>query len=131
MPATVSVTPIIPLSGPNTFGGPSGVASQINAAIASRTEVPDIAYPVASSDRAIAYTSLTAARIVSLCAASAFPKGVELIVHDESGACSSTIKITIAAAGSDLISGSASQAITTAYGSMRLRSNGASKWTVV
>jgi hypothetical protein len=135
MTATTTVATIIPIVDPgspqNQFGGASGIAAQINAAVASRTAVADAAYAVLASDREVSFATLTASTVVTLCAASAFPVGTDLLVADDSGNCSATITIAVAAAGSDHISGATSLTITTAYGSMRLRSNGSNMWKVV
>lgn len=108
-----------------------GLVNLLAAAALSRTPINDAAYHALVGDRYIVYTAITAARIVTLPAAALFPVGADLVIADESGSCSATDTITIDAAGSDLISGSASQVITTAYGSMRLRTNTTNKWTVV
>ena len=54
---------------------------------------------VLTSDRMVAYTALTAARVVSLPASSAYPTGTRLLVIDESGNCSVTKTLTLTAAG--------------------------------
>ena len=135
MTATTTVATIIPTSDPgspqNQFGGVAGIAAKINAAVASRTAVADAAYTVLTSDREVSFATLTATRIVTLCAASAYPIGTDLLIADDSGNCSATIIISVAAAGSDHISGATSLTITTAYGSIRLRSNGSNGWKVV
>jgi hypothetical protein len=97
----------------------------------SRTPVSDAAYSAVVTDRLIAYTALTAARIVTLPAAAAFPAGVALTIIDEAGACTPTNTIAAARAGSDTISGATSAVIAAAYGSLKLESNGANAWTVV
>jgi Major tropism determinant N-terminal domain len=97
----------------------------------SRTQVNDAAYTALTTDRLIAYIALTAARTVSLPAASAFPSGSRLLVVDESGACSATNTIALSRAGADLIDGAATAAITAAYGYLALESNGSNKWTIV
>jgi Major tropism determinant N-terminal domain len=97
----------------------------------ARTAVADANYAALTSDRSIAFTAITAARTVTLPAASAFPTGVALLVFDESGACSATNTITLAAAGADKIDGAASAFISSAYGHLATQSNGANKWTLV
>jgi hypothetical protein len=97
----------------------------------ARTAVSDAAYTVLATDREVAYTAITAARIVTLPAASSFPAGHALVIVDESGSVSLTNTLTINRAGSDTISGLTSAKIATAYGHIRLFSDGASKWTVV
>ncbi|MGD1035907.1 MAG: hypothetical protein ABR878_01685 [Roseiarcus sp.] len=96
-----------------------------------RTAVSDAAYSALATDRLIAYTALTAARIVSLPAAANFPAGTPLAIIDESGSCSATNTITIARAGSDTIDGGASATLASAYGSLTLESNGANAWTII
>jgi hypothetical protein len=97
----------------------------------AHTAVADADYAVLTSDRTIAYTALTAARVVSLSAASAYPAGTRLLLLDESGACSATNTVTVAAAGSDTIDDAASAVIASAHGYLALQSNGAGKWTIV
>ncbi|MGO9769133.1 MAG: hypothetical protein ACLPSW_06180 [Roseiarcus sp.] len=96
-----------------------------------RTAVSDAAYTASASDRSIAFAALTAARVVTMPAASAYPTGTRLIVFDESGSCSAARTITLNAAGSDTIDGASSAAISSAYGFLALQSNGAGKWTIV
>jgi hypothetical protein len=135
MTATTTVATIIPTADPgspqNQFGGARGIAAQINAAVASRTAVADAAYVAMSTDRLIAFTALTAARAVTLCAASSYPTGTRLMIVDESGNCSSSKTITVNAAGGDLIDGAASFAINAAYGGLEIESNGAGAWTIL
>ncbi|MGO9008079.1 MAG: hypothetical protein ACLQIQ_08540 [Beijerinckiaceae bacterium] len=97
----------------------------------TRTAVADTAYTALASDRCIAYTAITAARIVTLPAASTYPTGTRLVVFDESGNCSATLTITLAAAGSDTIDAATSAVISSAYGYLALQSNGSGKWTIV
>ncbi len=96
-----------------------------------RTAVSDAAYSALATDRSIAYTALTAARVVTLPASSAYPTGAALTVFDESGNCSGTLTITLDAAGSDTIEGASSAAISSAFGYLALQSNGAGKWTII
>jgi hypothetical protein len=83
------------------------------------------------TDRIIAYTAITAARTVTLPAASAYPTGSRLVVVDESGNCSSTKTVTLNRAGSDTINGATSTAISSAYGYLAIESNGSNAWTVL
>ena len=110
-----------------TLDATTGVATLAN----QRTAVADAAYSALVTDRLVAYTALTAPRVVTLPAASAFPPGQSLTVADESGACSATKTITISRAGSDAINGATSAVIATAYGYLALDSNGANAWTIV
>ncbi len=97
----------------------------------TRVAVSDAAYAALASDRTIAYTALTAARVVTLPAASAYPTGTRLAVVDETGACSGVNTITLAAAGADTINGAASEAVNVAYGFIGIESNGSNAWTIV
>jgi hypothetical protein len=94
--------------------------------------VSDAAYVALITDRQIAFSALTAARIVTLPAASAYPAGATLSIIDESGACSAALTITAARAGSDTINGSATSAVlANAFGALQLQSNGVNGWTIV
>jgi hypothetical protein len=99
--------------------------------LARRTAVNDAAYTALATDRIIAYTAITAARAVTLPAASAYPTGSRLVVVDESGNCSATKTITLSRAGSDTINGAATAAISSAYGYLAIESNGSNAWTVL
>ncbi len=96
-----------------------------------RTPVSDAAYSALATDRLIAYTAITAARVVSLPTAAAYSTGALLVVIDESGACSPVKTIAATAVGSDTINGAASAVIASAYGSLTLESNGVAAWTIV
>jgi hypothetical protein len=97
----------------------------------ARAAVADVAYAAQVGDRLIAYTSLSAARAVTLCAAAAFPTGTRLTVVDESGACSAAKTIAIYRAGADTIGGATSAVLSSAYGYLALESDGVGKWTTV
>lgn len=105
--------------------------SDVAAGAPSRTPVADANYTALTTDRNIAFTAITAARTVTLCAASAFPVGYRLTIFDESGAASATNTITINRAGSDTINGATSASISSANGVLALETNGAAKWTVI
>jgi len=96
-----------------------------------RVAVNDADYAAAVSAGVIAYTAITAARTVSLPQAGNYAVGSQVLIVDESGSCSATNTITAAASGTDKISGSTTQVLTTAYGSLRLMTDGVSKWTVI
>jgi hypothetical protein len=115
-----------------TAGGiPMAKLSEIGASAPTRAPVSDANYIALTTDRNIAYTAITAARTVALCAASAFPVGYRLAVFDESGSASAANTITLLRVGSDTIDGASSFAISSAYGVVALESNGTSKWTVI
>jgi hypothetical protein len=110
-------------------GWPAAKLSEV--AATTRTTVADASYAAQPTDRTIAYTSITAARIVSLPAASTYPVGATLRVMDESGAASATRTITLDANGSDTVNGAVNAVISSAYGYIALQGNGAGKWTIV
>ncbi len=97
----------------------------------ARTAVGDAAYSAQATDRLIAYSSLSTARVVTLPAASAYPTGTRLTIVDESGACSAANTITVQRAGSDTIGGAASAVLSSAYGYLALEADGVGKWTIV
>ena len=97
----------------------------------SRRSVADATTTILPSDRMVAFSSLTASRTITLCAASAFPTGATLTVIDESGSCSAANAIVINRAGTDLVDGAASASLSAAYGAIAFESNGAGAWTIV
>jgi hypothetical protein len=97
----------------------------------SRTAISDAAYTALFTDRLVAYTALTAARVVTLPAANLYPTGTRLVIIDESGNCSTTKTLTTAAAGTDTIDGAISAVVNQAYGFIGLQSNGVDHWTII
>jgi len=96
----------------------------------TRTSVADANYTIASTTATIlAYTSITAARILTLPAATT--SGQLIWVVDESGLLSSTLSLTIQRAGTDLIEGQTSYVLTGQYAALCLSSNGSGKWTIL
>lgn len=100
-------------------------------ALATRTAVADAAYSALVTDRIIAYTSLTAARVITLPASASFPVGERLTVVDESGNCSLSKTLTITRAGSDTIDGATTKVLSWPNGAIELESNGVNGWLVV
>ena len=96
-----------------------------------RTPVSDAAYSALATDRMIAYTALSAARVVSLPPASAYPTGTRLLIVDETGNCSTTKALTISPNGSDVIDGATSAVVNVAYGFIGVESNQSGEWTTV
>jgi hypothetical protein len=84
---------------------------------------------VLSTDTYVAVANLLASRTISLPKASTFPRGKPLYVADESGACSPTVTITIAASGSDTIAGQVSVTMGSPYQKLTFHSNGSNLWT--
>lgn len=97
----------------------------------SRTPVSDTAYTVLVTDRMVAYTALTAARVVTLPASSLFPLGTRLLIVDETGNCSVTKTLAVGANGTDVIDGAASAVVNQAYGFIGLESNQSGHWTTI
>jgi hypothetical protein len=117
----------------NLYRSAAGVVATDNslsvgqAFVQGRTTVANVAYTVLATDAKVCYTSLSAARVVTLPAASTLP-GQNLVVKDESGACSGTNTITVTPA-SGTIDGAANKVINTAYGVLRVYSNGTNWFT--
>ncbi len=102
----------------------------------ARTAVNDAPYSVLATDGTIAYTALSAARVVGLPAASAFPTGRALTIVDESGGCSPLNVLNVTPNGSDKIDGvNAAVSVNAPYGFITLQSNGLAgpngKWTII
>ena len=92
-----------------------------------RTAVADVAYTALVTDHLIAYTALTAPRTVTLPTAVG-ATGQVIVVKDESGSAG-TQTITIATTASQTIDGAATKTITTAFGLLRVYSNGVEWFT--
>ncbi|MGF7229539.1 MAG: beta strand repeat-containing protein [Candidatus Saccharibacteria bacterium] len=88
----------------------------------NRTTVSDVAYTVLATDYIIAYTTLTAARTVTLPTAIGVV-GRLYIIKDEAGTAG-TNNITLATTASQTIDGSASKVINNNYGTAKVYSNG-------
>ena len=97
----------------------------------TRTAVNDAPYSVLATDRMVAYTALSAARVVNLPASTAYPTGTRLVIVDETGNCSTIKTLTIAPNGADVIEGVATAAVNVPYGFIGLESNQAGEWTIV
>jgi hypothetical protein len=98
----------------------------------TRTAVSDSAYTALITDRLVAYTALTAARIVSLPAAASYPTGTRLLVVDETGNATALITISLSPNGTDTIDGvNAAVSINVGYGYIAIESNGSNAWAIV
>jgi len=97
-----------------------------------RTPVADASYTCITIDRLIAYTSITAAHIVTLPPAGSLPPGFTLHIQDESGSASATNTISVAPYGSDQVnrSGANLVAVNLARGGAEAETDGVSNWTV-
>lgn len=96
-----------------------------------RTTFSNADYTIAAGEYYVAQTgTMSAARTVTLPAASSIGGGGILHIADESGtAAVETIVVT--RAGSDTINGGTTTTITTDYGFRTLVSDGTSKWTII
>lgn len=96
-----------------------------------RTAVADVDYTILRTDRSVALTSISAARTLTLPAASSVTAGQELLIKDESGSVTATNTLSIARAGSDTLDGATSLVLMAARTWLRLVSDGTSKWSIV
>ena len=126
-------TTLVLSTGQSAFIDSDGVnyTAITEAGIAIRTPVSDAAHSVSGGETVVAYTVITAARIVTLLGAATYAPGTQLLVVDESGSCSASNTISIDRAGSDLINGATSAVISSAYGYICIESNGSNAWTIV
>ena len=96
----------------------------------TRRAIVDANATLTASDYTVAYTTLTAARTVTLPAANAVPAGQIFQVTDETGNCSAVNTITITPAGADTFNGGAA-VMNAAYSVRTFYSDGATKWIVL
>lgn len=98
-----------------------------------RTQIADANYVAIPSDDGVSYSSISAARIISLPAASNYAQGRVLIISDISGSASGSNTISAAPSGTDQINGSNTTQVmvNSAYGSVGLASNGSNAWVYV
>lgn len=96
---------------------------------ATHTAVSDANYQCLASDAQVGVVALTAPRTISLPDVDVFPFR-DLVIADESGACSETLTITIqpGAGTDDTIAGVASLVLTSPYQAVRFRRGAANLW---
>jgi hypothetical protein len=104
-------------------------AQRVALRVDQATLVADAGQAITAAMSRVVHTSLTASRVDALPPATSFSDGQELLVCDESGDCSPTKTITIAAAGIDTINGSGSYVLAEPYAGVRLVKASATKWT--
>lgn len=92
------------------------------------TNVADTAYTVLPADGIVVYTTLTAPRIATLPTAVGC-KGKEYVIKDGAGAAA-THNITVDGNGSETVDGAANAVISTNYGKVKVKSDGANWFTV-
>lgn len=96
----------------------------------TRVQVADADYTVTQTNGlSIAYTSITASRVINLPASSLSP-GQIIQVVDETGNCTSTVTLTLTPNGTDTIEGKASKTISYPYGSVTIENSGTGKWVI-
>lgn len=122
----------------NIFAGISNFGTDANATHGvdiqtslgfKRTTVADIAYTVLVTDLIVAYTTLTAARTVTLPAAATAGARKVYIIKDEAGTAA-TNNITIDGNASEVIDGSTTKIINTNYGSVTIYCNGTAWFSI-
>lgn len=97
--------------------------------VRGRTAVADAPYTVLQTDTVIAYTSLTAGRVVTLPAqGAALLAGQEFTIKDESGSCDVTKTITVTPTAG-LIDGAANVVLNSAYAKVTVYTNGVNWFT--
>lgn len=115
-----------------TFGtAPASVGKAVAAAVQrGHTAVLDKNYQVLPTDVQVGMVVLTAPRVVSLPDVDTFPLGQDLVIADESGACSDALTITIqpGAGTGDTIAGATSIVLTSPYQGLRFRRGAANLW---
>lgn len=94
-----------------------------------RHDVVDEDYTILSTDQVVALSSIFTSKTFTLPAASSLESGAEIVVLDQSGSLSSTIRLYVAPNGSDAINGDNKDTLTTPYASRRYITDGSSKWT--
>ena len=107
--------------GPYWFGVGTGKTVNVNDAPAA---------PAADTG-IVLYSTITAARVVTMPLAADVPAGASIKVLDVSGNASAVLTITAAPSGADTIVGAGINPIVSAYGKMELVSDGVSKWVKV
>ncbi|MGA4550562.1 hypothetical protein [Methylorubrum aminovorans] len=96
------------------------------------TAVYDRDHVALASEVQIGFRALTAPRLVTLPDVDAFPLGQDLVVADQSGACSEARTITIRAgfATGDTISGASQVVLNSPYQTIRLRRASTGVWSI-
>ncbi|MDV2988137.1 UNVERIFIED_CONTAM: hypothetical protein Q9R58_27940 [Methylobacteriaceae bacterium AG10] len=100
------------------------------AVIAGYAPIDDADYQCLATDTQVGFRTLTASRVVSLPDVDTFPLGQDLVIADESGACSDTITITVqpGAGTGDTIAGASSIILSSPYQALRFRRGTANLW---
>jgi hypothetical protein len=122
-----------------TAGGwPAAKLSE--AMLRNRVAVSDAAYTVTAPAwgvnwvNEVAYTALTAPRMVTLPAAASYPTGTRLLILDEAGLCTPALTISVQPAGTDTINGVSSATpvvLNQKCAYVAVASNGSNAWVIV
>lgn len=107
----------------------SAAAQRVALAVDQVTLVADTNQVITAAMRAVAWSSITAARVGTLPDLATLNAGQPLLVYDESGSCSASNTITLNAAGGNTINGSASYVLSSARGGVLLIKGSSTKWT--
>lgn len=119
---------VVPIISGGT-GAVNAPAARVNLNIDQRRTFSNADVTVLSTDRYVAQVgTMSAPRVVTLPLANSVNAGQSLKIVDESGTVTTTNLLTITAAGSDTIDGSASKTVRSAYGEADLVSNGSNMW---
>ena len=113
-------------TGPVTIG-PYSISPGSVGAVA---QVADVNYTFTAGVGVAQYSTLTAARTVTLPAANSLPAGGRVMVVDFAGTATAN-NITIQWAGADTIQGGTSTSIALNWGDKELMSDGVSKWNII
>lgn len=119
---------------PDGHGGVRTVGDALAAAAQrGHTTVSDVDYQCLATDVQVGIVSLTAPRMISLPDVDSFPLGQDLVIADESGACSDTLTITIqpGPGTGDIIGGpegATTIVLSSPYQAVRFRRGAANLW---
>lgn len=128
----VSLNPLPLTNGGTGWSTPLAARSASGLNIDELSSVGDTNYTILATDRYVAHSALTAARVDTLPAANSINAGQTLTVADHFGVVTGTNTLTIQRAGSDTINGlSTSIVLASAYSGVTLKSDGVSKWSYV
>lgn len=102
----------------------------VNLGLEGLITVADNDYALQPDERYVAQSAvLTAARAWTLPLANSVNDGHEMILFDLSGSLTDSNRIIVTRQGSDTVNGATTYPLATAYGSVRVISDGISKWT--
>jgi hypothetical protein len=134
-PQTMPPDSVVGRLGPPTSGPGSAVtmASLQARLLAGERPVADANFLMVATDRVIAYTSISAARTVTLPSASLIAAGTRIMIFDRSGSVSAVNTISVAPSGADTLNGAGTPlvAVQSPRGMVEVETDGISKWTAL